>query len=487
MMVKKLEFRRQESSHFSTNNENIMIKSPKTSLGPEPVPSPVRIPSHLRSNNRPVSPLTQNESMFGTVPPRETFEKSSNGIMICDYDHSVTELYEMLESSDWEKACSRCRTHPEDVRTWVSRRDTNGSIRWKLLPLHAAVIFQAPLPVIEVLLNEHPISAAKRDDQGMLPIHLAFRHKADESVIEKLLMQYPSGVIIKDQRGKVPLNHGKEMFFSSKIMTLYAETFNKCQHCENETVAKEAEIRITYDNRVTALTNAYEARIAALVKSHEEIVERVKVEAEQAAKNANAHQSKEIDQLRNLLSIEESSRRKASELETDLVALNSSLVEEKRKREELQKVVQDEKNKRSDLIDNVHQILIDQKSLHDHCEKQQEKLAQAQKLREQLLRTLLQKDDGKAIQVSNEICLLSSNIVASTENILGVPQGSLTRNDLAPNTGNSLVDDGTPCNQVATAAATNNGGDLLADTNTNHGDDISAITESSYIQPFGDS
>ena len=27
----------------------------------------------------------------------------------------------------------RSRTHPEDIRTWVSRRDTNGRIRWKLL------------------------------------------------------------------------------------------------------------------------------------------------------------------------------------------------------------------------------------------------------------------------------------------------------------------------------------------------------------------
>ena len=165
----------------------------------------------IKSPSRPWSPLTQNESVFrGTTsrgrggrggeggeggggagagagarthsldnnssddderqqPSLSSISSRNKGEIICDYDRSVTYLYEMLESSNWEGACDRCRSRPQEVHTWVARRDTHGEIRWKILPLHAAIIFQAPLTVVECLLKEHPIAAAKRDDQGMLP------------------------------------------------------------------------------------------------------------------------------------------------------------------------------------------------------------------------------------------------------------------------------------------------------------------------------
>jgi len=498
---------RHESSHLSSGN--IMVKSPAPTTSQLVMPSPVRLPSHLRNNHRSVSPLTQNESMFGTTsrgiipvrthsldnsdeerqqPSLASIPSRNNGEIICDYDRSVTDLYEMLESSEWEKACAQCRTHPEEVHTWVSRRDTNDNIRWKLLPLHAAVIFQAPLPVIEDLLKEHPIAAAKRDDQGMLPLHLAFRHKSDESVIEKLLRQYPGSVIIKDQRERVPLNHGKEMSFSSKMMSLYAETYTKYQHYENETVANEAEIKATYENRMNALKDAYEARIVALINTHEDIVERKKMEAEQDAQQRKTQHKQEIDQLRSILSREVSSGRRESQLETDLQGLNKSLVEEKREKEVLQKIVQDQKTQKDKLTNGMHQILIEQKALHNHCEKQEEQLVQAQKLREQLLRTLLQKDDGKAVQVSTEICHLSSSTLGRTEKLLN----DVTRNDatlivLPTNTENSAVVQRNDCLENSTPPNPTTADTWSADHNDNHGDDVSAITESSYLQsPFGD-
>merc|ERR1712113_1026198 len=99
-----------------------------------------------------------------------------------------------------------------------------------------------------------------------------------------------------------------------------------------------------------------------------------------------------------MISREASSRRRPSEQETEMQALNKSLMGEKRENEVLHKAVEDQKTQKNKLIDEMHLILIEHKSLHDYCDKQQEKLVQAQKLREQLLRTLLQKDDGKAVQ-----------------------------------------------------------------------------------------
>jgi hypothetical protein len=208
------------------------------------VPSPIRVPSVLHET-RPVSPLTASESMFGNVlkqtrtsssdgsshrrrgsPLRELREECSEcGELICDYDDNVTPLYEMLESSQWDKARLRCRTHPEEVQTWIVRRDASSKIRWKLLPLHAAVIFQAPSVVLECLIKEYPTAAGQRDDQGMLPLHLAFRHKQDEEKLLMLLDHYPQGISVRDRRERLPLDHGKESEFSSHLLQRYADLY----------------------------------------------------------------------------------------------------------------------------------------------------------------------------------------------------------------------------------------------------------------------
>jgi hypothetical protein len=145
---------------------------------------------------------------------------------ICDYDTSVTRLYQLIEASDWDGAAERCRTHPDEVRTWVIRRHKDPKkIRWKLLPLHTAIIFQSPECVVFALLQEYPEAIQATDDQGMTPLHLAFRHyQHDEALLKLLLEAYPHGIINKDYRGRTPLDlamkrNGK---FSAKFLHTYS-------------------------------------------------------------------------------------------------------------------------------------------------------------------------------------------------------------------------------------------------------------------------
>jgi Ankyrin repeats (many copies) len=144
--------------------------------------------------------------------------------LVCDYDTSATVLYELLESSNWEEARNRCRTHPQEVRTWIVRKDKSLKVRWRLLPLHAAIIFQCPNFIVAALLDKYPAAISSVDDQGMLPLHLAFRHKhEDEDLLELLLIHYPKAVLVKDKRGRVPLEHGRDCKFSAKFTRLYAD------------------------------------------------------------------------------------------------------------------------------------------------------------------------------------------------------------------------------------------------------------------------
>mmetsp|Transcript_8208 Transcript_8208/g.20204 ORF Transcript_8208/g.20204 Transcript_8208/m.20204 type:complete len:481 (+) Transcript_8208:77-1519(+) len=446
----------------------------------------------------PVSPLTQNESMFGTGPgPFHHSEEreqpplmsvSSDLEMICDYDRSITKLYEMLESSQWNNVCSRCQTHPEEVLTWVVRRDANGNVRWKLLPLHAAVIFKAPLSLIGDLLKAHPIAAAQRDDQGLLPLHLAFRHKSNEAVIEKLFSQYPGGVMVKDQRGRFPLDHGKEMTFSAKLMGLYAETFTKCQNTGSQELGNEAEMKSTYENRLTTMKGAYEARILSLLKSHEETRETMKIQADKDLQRNNEIHMEEIEEMKVQLARSKMAGERAPALEGEIQALSISLGDANRELTALRRLVREQNEQKKLLLEETRNILKDQIVVRDRCNKQQEQLDQAQKLREQLLRTLLQKENGKATQTSNEICRLSNDSVARAEKLLS--KFALGRSDLA-------IEE--PPRELATSPyqeqrVVQRDSQLLyhADTEDNpsdcgdHGDDISEITESSYVRPFGD-
>jgi len=365
-----LVYRRQEESSVPAGN--IDTKPPSSVVG-----RGMSSPSRVRMDDFPVSPLTQNESMFGAgpgpyqpsanneerdQPPLVSLPSGNNLEMICDYDRSVTQLYEMLESSQWENACSRCQSHPEEVHTWIVRRDANGNARWKLLPLHAAVIFKAPLSLIEDLLRAHPIAAAKRDDQGILPLHLAFRHKSNEAVIEKILHQYPGGVIIKDHRKRFPLDHGKDMRFSAKLMGLYAETFTKCQHIETKVVTNEAEITATYENRMAALKDAYEARIVALQKDQEQTHEKMKKQTEKNLQRNREKHIEEIVELKGQLAREKMARERVPDLEAELRGLSSSLGDATRELMVLRKVVPEQKEQKDNLVDGMRQILKDQKN-----------------------------------------------------------------------------------------------------------------------------
>lgn len=133
----------------------------------------------------------------GASPRRPVFE--------CDYDTNPTELYLSVQRKDWDGAVERSATCPHEASTWVSRKEADGKLRWRLLPLHAAIIFRAPERTVSALLFAYAQGAACKDDQGMLPLHLAFRNGCDEGVVHLLLMAYPQSVDVQDRKGRTPM------------------------------------------------------------------------------------------------------------------------------------------------------------------------------------------------------------------------------------------------------------------------------------------
>ena len=88
-----------------------------------------------------------------------------------DYDNNVTQLFTCLENSRWGEAIDLCTTDPSQASVWVCRYEQiSNTVRWQMLPLHAAIIFKANNQVIEAIISAYPEAVKMTDDQGMLPV-----------------------------------------------------------------------------------------------------------------------------------------------------------------------------------------------------------------------------------------------------------------------------------------------------------------------------
>lgn len=135
----------------------------------------------------------------------ETPSEKGESLRECNYDKTVPELYESIQNKKWTDCARLADLYPEQVRTWVFRFEQNGKLRWKMLPLHAAIIFEAPVSVIDALICAYPRAVQSVDDQKMLPIHLALRNGSVKEVVNMLLVAYPQSINVKDRKGRVPL------------------------------------------------------------------------------------------------------------------------------------------------------------------------------------------------------------------------------------------------------------------------------------------
>ena len=176
-----------------------------------------------------VTRTTSNNSMSSAPDsPTNSRLSAAAAVLECDYDTNPTVLYQAIEAKQWDYAISlftkrganKFNDEEDDEEdasaTWVVRKESNGKLRWRLLPLHAAVIFGSPLKLVELLLADYPLAAQCKDDRGMLPLHLAFRKQASWDVIDELLTTYPMAVFVSDRKGRIPLKCGVSQSLSKQ-------------------------------------------------------------------------------------------------------------------------------------------------------------------------------------------------------------------------------------------------------------------------------
>ena len=151
---------------------------------------------------------------------RKKKAKKDNRIK-CDYEKSCSTLYKKIEAKDWDAVVFFLETgcwpnsdiadkmNPkQQAMTWVTRYDPrdNTRIRWSELPLHLAIVFGAPFPVIRLLIDMHPKSVRIADDQRMLPIHMALHWNAPDDTVAYLFSKFPQSVNAKGEGNRKLLN-----------------------------------------------------------------------------------------------------------------------------------------------------------------------------------------------------------------------------------------------------------------------------------------
>jgi hypothetical protein len=142
------------------------------------------------------------------TPKVEKFE-----VKEADYDTAPTILIKLIERKMWEQAITRCEDHPDEAAIWMCRRketkedkNSNEDVRWKILPIHSAIVLNAPTSVVEALVDAYPAGLRYGDDRGMLPLHMAFRLGSSLETTTVLVDAYPDALKKKDAKNHTPLH-----------------------------------------------------------------------------------------------------------------------------------------------------------------------------------------------------------------------------------------------------------------------------------------
>jgi len=111
-------------------------------------------------------------------------------------------LLQLVEDRRWEKVIKRVQENPEEARL----RNLVGPEGGQTTALHEAAMNDAPLDVIEALLQAYPEATEAQDDDGWTPLHTSCYFDASHEIVKRLLEADLGAVYKKDNEGRLALH-----------------------------------------------------------------------------------------------------------------------------------------------------------------------------------------------------------------------------------------------------------------------------------------
>lgn len=277
-------------------------------------------------------------------------------LLECNFDQNPSRLIKRIVAHKWDAAMEllaedeeptdeNAASESDDKKksmcaTWAVRYEENEDIRWRVLPIHAALIHGAPLQLIQDLIHFHPKATTCADDQGNMPIHLAFRYGSEEAIFNLVVETNPSALKLKNGKGRTPLQCGPP---PSKVMALIAKqaaeeaVINVDTRIANiiaekdRTEAEADKIKTRVDNMMATLAAKHEGELQNLDDKHKATIIELKEEVEDFQKESREAYEEKCKECEELLLEKEALELNTFALEKNALALekNTLLMEKK--------------------------------------------------------------------------------------------------------------------------------------------------------------
>lgn len=344
------------------------------------------VPSANNGNDR--SPTIQTRSPSPTVakPSPVGILRSAPPIEV-DYDANPSRLYKFIEAKNWREAVLRCQTNPEEAQTWVMRKEKDGKVRWKLLPLHAALILKSPGEVVDSLLRAYPHGAQCKDDQGMLPIHLGFQKEASEDAIHCLLRVFPEGVKVKDKRGKIAVERLRAPTQPNSVLSAYAHA---CVQAERSYIIEEQEK--IYDVKFRTIHERHEMELESLRRSMQNEIEDLQQVRHEALNSARELSLYDLSSTHNVIGV----------LKDEIERLKQTVGELTKVNLVYKSAVDDMRAKRDDLSNAFVRMAFEQDAIVKAAQQQKDGMDAALMVREKMMQAINQQETESKLKADME-------------------------------------------------------------------------------------
>ena len=201
-------------------NPSSILKSFKFSKNRSSAPKEVKTTFDApKVESKALSPVSEDQ--------KKQVEKFDPEASECDYDKNPTDLFQALEARQFDYAEQMFKqsnkVFVKDCKTWVVARGKNNDklLRFRALPLHAAIVFGAKDDMVKHILKAYPKAACGRDVKGRLPIHLAYENDSSDDIISLIVEAFPKGFLAKDKKDMTPLDHIKDTSDRKSLKKLF--------------------------------------------------------------------------------------------------------------------------------------------------------------------------------------------------------------------------------------------------------------------------
>lgn len=138
------------------------------------------------------------------------------------------DLYWCIKDKKWNEFMDRLDYREDDAREWIKEINSDGTERWKSLPIHLLCEMQPPLKIVKNLIRIYPESVHVKNSGGDLPLHIACRECASKEVTEFLLLNDPfKSAQTADDEGRLPLHlasrSGTDVKIIKDLLNIYSK------------------------------------------------------------------------------------------------------------------------------------------------------------------------------------------------------------------------------------------------------------------------